>query len=134
MSWWQTDEEKRLDTRTYVSFMTAPALSSMSLPLISRLISSFAWPMNLASSFLFALRPRIRSWRVRSHIEVDGRDSNDDRVGLTVRDKQRSRTKSRFVLEFTLYGSYYICMCRYLTRDNDRQHFDRVVLSLGDSN
>ena len=53
----------------------------MSLVLISRLISSFACAMNFASSFLFALRPRMRSWSVRSHIV-------DQSVGLTVRDKQ----------------------------------------------
>jgi hypothetical protein len=53
---------------TYVSLSTAPALSSISLLLISLRISSTAFVMNLASSFLFARRPRIRSCKVRSHI------------------------------------------------------------------
>ena len=41
----------------------------MSLLLISSRISSTALAMNLASSFLFARRPRIKSCRVRSHID-----------------------------------------------------------------
>ena len=53
--------------------MMAPAFSSMSLFLISSRISSTALLMKVASSFLFALRPRMRSCRVRSHIEIEDR-------------------------------------------------------------
>jgi len=54
--------------RTYVSFNTAPAFSSMSPLRISCLISSTALAMNLDSSFLFARNPRIKSCSVRSHM------------------------------------------------------------------